>query len=545
MLIVTSLCLIQAILIPSLNKADKEEPMKTCSVALLIINLYWIATYAWGRPVDLSAPTGGLGSSDSRGYLEVWREIDGVGLQLDKDSYLPLRYKFSSEPNTEGILGPGFYCPMFDATSVLIRESTMRTYFPCGKTLYFWRDNLDPNKFESLNGEWSGYLQGDNFIVWRDDGWKVLYKKSRLTSLSTDDNHTFVWSYDDAGMPISITRDGQTMITVERNAAGQAAAFNFDGKRCEMTYANRPITEMLLGQTVIKELDKALSSFKYPDGSMETFNFSLTSDPVPTLTFTNSDHLSTLFTWDVATNHLATERGPYGDWNYKIGAITQPFGLPPISMMSPDGRNLTTLIIDTKMGTYTKTDSDGTTTVTQFFETPGPLYQKVRKIEQIVGKATTLLYSAGYDEAGRLIRKIDENGRLTTYKYDSGGNLIGQHISIAPEPGLLQSLANEENELLKRVKTATTLTDRNSALHDLIIFYAAKALDFNKEAALLNIVTDRNDIYNLKLFLAISNPNNPVEQRNQMLAQLAQEFPDKKVYTENLMINPKTDQETK
>src|ERR1700760_3596316 len=99
---------------------------------------------AWSRPVDLSAPSTALGASNSKGYLEIWREIDDIGLDMGKDSYLPLRYMFSSEENVGGILGPGFYVPMFEAKNVLIREQMMRAFLPCGKGLYMRRDEVDP-----------------------------------------------------------------------------------------------------------------------------------------------------------------------------------------------------------------------------------------------------------------------------------------------------------------------------------------------------------------------------------------------------------------
>ena len=160
-------------------------------------------------------------------------------------------------------------------------------------------------------------------------GGRCLYHKSLLTSITSDDNHTFTWSYDDTGNGASVSENGETILTMEPNAARQVAAFIFNGKRYEVEYDKRPITEMLVGQVAIKELDQALTSFKYPDGTMDMFKFVLTPDLVPTLTFTDKNKLQTLYTWSAAaTNHIVTEKGPRGDWTYKIGEITQDFGLP-------------------------------------------------------------------------------------------------------------------------------------------------------------------------------------------------------------------------
>ena len=190
--------------------------------ALFVASINLMAGSAWSRPVDLSAPTGGVGAANSFGYLEIWRQVDDVGLQQGS-SFLPLRYKFSSEPHTRGMLGPGFYVPMFEARNVLIREQMMRAFLPCGKGLYLRRDSVDQNKFQTVDQVWTGSLSldGEDFTIWRDDGWKLLYHNSRLTSLTTDDNHTFTWSYDN-GMPTGVTEDGKSVITVEPGADGKS-----------------------------------------------------------------------------------------------------------------------------------------------------------------------------------------------------------------------------------------------------------------------------------------------------------------------------------
>jgi hypothetical protein len=78
--------------------------MKTCEfAAVFMIGISLMAGHGSANPVDLSAPGGELGAANPKGYLEIWREIDGVGLQLGKGSYLPFRYKFSTDPAIGGI----------------------------------------------------------------------------------------------------------------------------------------------------------------------------------------------------------------------------------------------------------------------------------------------------------------------------------------------------------------------------------------------------------------------------------------------------------
>src|SRR5262249_27991318 len=156
-----------------------------------------------------------------------------------------------------------------------------------------------------------------------------------------------------------------------------------DGKRYEVDYAERPLTQILMGQPAIKELVQSLSTFKYPDGTMDTFKFIFTEDHVPTLTFTDRGKKQTLYSWDPATNHIASEKSPLGEWTYQVGDATQNGGVPTITRTNTADHKTESMAIDPQIGSYTKQLADGTTTITHIFETPGPLYNKVQKIEKV------------------------------------------------------------------------------------------------------------------------------------------------------------------
>jgi YD repeat-containing protein len=240
-----------------------------------------------------------------------------------------------------------------------------------------------------------------------------------------------------------------------------------------------------MGQVAIKELDQALSSFKYPDGKAEIFKFVLTPDLVPTLTFTDKSKQTTVYTWDPATDHLVSEEGPQGNWLYKVGAISQQYGVPPISRVSPD--NKTEMIaIDQKKGTYTRQMPDGTTLITHIFETPGPLYQKVRNIEKITGKTTTLIYSASYDEMGHLIREVDGGGHITKLTYDSQGNLRSSITSLSTDPEILEQLNNKGRQLTDKIASSTSTEDKQNAIRNLVQYYLFDMLDYTKAKDLIS-----------------------------------------------------------
>jgi YD repeat-containing protein len=499
--------------------------------------LVLVLSHAWAAPVDLSEPSGQLGSADMKGGLQIWREVEGVGLQLGKSSYLPLRFKFSSVGTPgAGMLGAGFYCPMFEARNALIRPKVMRADLPCGKVLYFWGDTADETRFQTVDKEWTGsVVEGGGFIFWRDDGWKLTYRQSRLSELVTDDKHVFSWDYAANGMAEDVKEDGYIVIEIDPNGEGQADDFVFKRQHYKLEYGDRPLMQVVMGETVVGSLARALGKFQYPDGKFETFEFGLTEEKNPTLTFTDEEEKQTVYTWDAATNHLASEKGPGGDWTYSVGKITGQFGLPPLSRKNAAGKS-EAMNVDTGTGTYTATNADGTTTVTHVFKAPGPLYNKVQKVEKTIGKTTAEIYRASYDETGRLLRSIDEKGYITTFHYDPQGHLTGRTVSLPVDPKYLAPILAKEKELMKEVQDADPNTDdKDDALEALGFFYIAEMHAPEKALKLLPEMSNSLQKFNVRMHSIEGNDNLTESQKATQLAALLKDFPEQQKFLANLI----------
>jgi hypothetical protein len=503
------------------------------SLLLIAVTIVGAGRNIQARPVDLSAPTMAIGASDSKGYLEIWREVEDIGLDLGKGSYLPFRYKFSSDDKIEGVLGPGFYVPMFEAKAFLLREQTMRIILPCGKGLYMKRDDLDSTKFKTLDQEWTGYRDENTFIMWRDDGWKLIYHKSRLVSITTDANQTFSWTYNDAGIPLDISHDNHPVLEVETTSAGQLNAITFGGKRYTFDYANQPMIGVVMGQTAVTRMAPSLSAVRYPDGRSETFTQMLTPALIPTMDFTDIDKKQTEYTWDPTTRHIESEKTPDNVWNYTVGLVASEFELPVISRTNKEGKT-ESIAVDTKTGTYTITNQDGSTTISQFFKTPGPFYDKVRNVEKVMNGQTTTIYKASYDELGRLARKVDQRGFVTDYRYkDEGNDPILEHTGLLQDPKLLDALKANEAMLLKNLDRAGGKPQaRDVAIQDLVLFYIYHELDLQKAVPLIDQIQNPKRIFTVKLALIEGNPNLTTPQRNAALNDLIKAFPEQKTYIE-------------
>ena len=295
-----------------------------------------------------------------------------------------------------------------------------------------------------------------------------------------------------------------------------------------------------MGQTAIKQLVPTLSSWKYLDGKKDIFKFGLTPDRVPSLLFTDRDLAQTTYLWDGGTSTLISEQGPKGDWKYQVGAITSQLGLPALTRTDPKGKT-EGIAIDTQMGTYTSQAENGATTVSHVFETPGPLYHKIKSVDRTLNGITTSIYKASYDELGRLIRRQDAKGFITTYVYGDGKDPISQHASLSDDPLLKKDLLAKENSLINAFKAAPigrgkSKFERDGAIQDLVLFYIFNDLDFQKPLPFIDKISDRNRVFNVRLALITGNPNLSRSERNRALNNLSTTFPERKDYIEKLLL---------
>lgn len=475
------------------------------------------------NPVDLSAPTVELGAAGSKGYVEIWKELPQVGLQLG-GTYLPFRYKFTTDPTVSGVFGPGFYAPILEAHSVLIRERVMRAGLPCGKTIYFWQDFSDPQKYQTVDKTWTGLATDHEFTFWRGDGWKLTYRDGRLSSLVTDDRHTYTWNYS-GSLLTSIARDGLEVLNIQLGVGGSIRAISCQNKSYPVEYEKRPLTETIQGMTVIKDLVPALSKIAEADGKGDLFTFELTSEMQPDLKVQNPSGQETAYYWNPTNNLISREEGPEGKWTYTIGETKEGFGLPGLIRTSDDGKT-EKIDVDRKLGIYTVVGSDGVKKVTQVFTAPGPLYNKVKQVEEISpsGVKVTKL-KASYDEAGRLIRKIDDQGNITTLSYDQKGKVSGKEEALST--ARVQKLKEREEQLLQSLAETQNPQDRDGSLMRLGLFYIHEKRNHIKALSLLENIADIETRNIIRLHSISYDHTKTTDQKHDLYEKLKADFPEK------------------
>ncbi|HWB61159.1 MAG TPA: hypothetical protein VG733_16880, partial [Chthoniobacteraceae bacterium] len=146
------------------------------------------------------------------------------------------------------------------------------------------------------------------------------------------------------------------------------------------------------------------------------------------------------------------------------------------------------------------------------------------------------LGEVSFDEKGDLVRRLDPTRYvITTYTNDDYGKRIGQQVSLPDDPDLRAALASQEAKLLAQLRVAgNNQQQRETVLHDLLVFYTSQSLEFDKAASLQFLITNRDQLYSLKLTLACVCKT--YAERNKNLEALIQEFPEKKAFTTGLMV---------
>ena len=154
-----------------------------------------------------------------------------------------------------------------------------------------------------------------------------------------------------------------------------------------------------------------------------------------------------------------------------------------------------------------------------------------------------VLGEKSFDEKGNMTGEYDGRRHIiVTYSYDDNGKRIGQQATLADDPDYRVVLAAKEKDLLAQLKYANANPmphqvrnqPRDDALRDLAIFYTCESLEFDKAANLQFSITNPEDLYSLRVSLA-TNCKTFAEQ-NKKLEELVRQYPEKKAFTENLMV---------
>ncbi|MDR0532546.1 MAG: hypothetical protein LBH01_01170 [Verrucomicrobiales bacterium] len=494
-----------------------------------------LLAFAGLAKADLSTPLTSLGNANAHGELQLWINLDeadyGDGLLL------PVRISFiSGQQSDSPYLGRSFWLPLAEAKAYPITEKTMRVQLICGKTIYLRKDLKDPNSYYTMDKKTTGAVDGNKFILKQSDGWETRYKEGKIWQVQTDKGRVLTWYYrNNITTEIKDERNGRSSFQVEYGINGKPKGFLVNGKSHNFDLGKKPRVEYIDNKKVVGAMDEALSVWAYPDGKKDTYEFAVTQELQPTLKRTDKDGSSKAYQWDAKTGFIVSD----GDWKYKVENNGQ---LPKLRRYNDKGQE-EYRIVDNRNGVVDQKSIEEGTRITETFKTPGPLYGKVRKVENILPNGTRkTVYQAAYDEKGRKIRETDKDGFTKVFKYGKDNQIISLKRIAPTDKDFLKSLKLKEQELMKAIAAADTLGKKNEALLNLGFFYVHEMKDLNLALKLLSKVEEPNVRYNIKLHKINYDPELSRSQKIQGYQQLAKEFPKKEKFLSSMI---KSTQEVK
>lgn len=490
---------------------------------------------AQAAPVDLSAPPNSLGAANAHGYVQIWREIDEV--DFGNGLKLPLRLRFSSEPQKESVslpLGMGFWCPLTDAKAYLKREKMLRCELICGKVMYLRRDKKDASKFYSLDKKWTGIVEAEKnkITLSRPDGWELRYEGGMLKQLKTDSGRLLTWVRN-GNLVTEIREEGSanSPLKVALGAGNIPNGFYINGKFHSFELGKRPRVEEVAGQKVVAGIDSSVAVWKWPDGKQESFQFEVNERLQPDLELTDRQGVRSTYVWDGRTAKIVSSEDENGRWDYRVGTVSNDIDLPKLERTN-DKSETEFLYVDKQKGIAESCTESRGHIVTEVFTSAGPLYGKVREINKVVnGKAVPIL-KCGYDDAGRLVRRTDNNGFTTLFKFSPDGRLKEKVCLPIRDPNILASLQRNEQVLLDAVKKAARGQHHDEAVQKLAFFYIHQLKDINKALPLAALVEDRQILFNIKAHAVDHDQTATPSQKVKGFQVLLLEFPEQKTLLE-------------
>ncbi len=391
----------------------KSRRYKSGALAMGLFTLVLMqANRLVGCGIDWQVPQNHFDGVNEYGFVSYWEQV-GV-LEIDETTKFPLVMGFRSDREwSSAYLGHGWILAMLDSSFVQVNEKQFTMIQPDGLTRRFYRDKPEDTILRAGEG-WKAEIREDVVTAWADCGWKLVYNKGKLSSISTPKNKTINLEY--TGGRVSEVKEGSsTLLKVDVNPnTNQVTGFTAQGKNYKIEQDRRPRVQMVNGQNLIGGMDSSLSKLIFPNGHQKSYEFAVDQKIEPTLKITDSGTVRS-FSWNPSTKLIKTDN----DWTYKI----TPNGENPLANAAIGRKNAKGQeefwYRDARKGREESHELDGTVRIESWFVN-GILQGKVRKV-QIRNKDLVMDQKFEYNESGQIIRK--SIGNILT-EYDSIGRIF-------------------------------------------------------------------------------------------------------------------------
>jgi hypothetical protein len=265
---------------------------------------------------------------------------------------------------------------------------------------------------------------------------------------------------------------------------------------------------------------------KWPDGKLETFQYEVNEKIQPNLKVLDHYGNSAIYAWDSGSAKIVFSDDQDGQWNYKVAGTSDDIVLPRIDRTNRKGE-IEFLYVDNLKGVTERKLLKGGHTITEVFKSPGPLYDKVRKIEKLEEDgARRLAYQSSYSETGKLLREVDEKGFVSIYSYGQTGELTSRKIFLPKNSEILKSLKSKEIFLESEIARASTSIERDKAVERLACFFIYELKTPSRVSEISNSISCRPLQYFVRLQAISGDRSLTREDKNSAYKTLIKDFPE-------------------
>lgn len=392
--------------------------------------------------------------------------------------YLPVQFVFSSAPGIRSrFLGSGWTFPLLESRVERLSESAIRVVLPSGQLMVLLRRIDDSTSYQTWSGVWRGKMEDThNFTLSRADGYQMKFVNGRISSLKTELGQTLNWKSGSKGSSEIRDARGSLVLSLSpKDAQDHSRSLMINGNEFNLSFDKRPMVQEVESHRFLGRLEESLHEIKKSSAVVQTYSYAVLDDLTPSITRkVPASGGERVFSWNPKSGAILSA----GKWIYTVlptGRADAPF--PKISR-SNDQQETESVFSDFYGGKYTETDAKGTINEVTMFTT-GLAQGKIRSIDETKDGKKTKIYTAQYDEKGRLLRALSEAGE-ELYSYDKDGKISSyQGISL---------FTGKVDEMPKSVKDTMSLAQKWRAAHP--EFIATSQVD--------SAVSKRNSTYFMK-----------------------------------------------
>ena len=392
----------------------------------------------FGCGVEWKVPKDHFDGVNEYGYVSYWDKIGD--LDLGEGLVIPLSIGFQSDREwSSPYLGYGWMMPLFDSNIVQTGENSFELTAPDGYTMPFGRDGNKPTVLNGVKG-WKGEISSDTITLWASCGWKLTYKKGKISSIGSPTGKSLLISRDSDGVATEASYDGKVLIRTQRDFNGVVTGVILGEKPIEFEQAEKPRIQSVQGKNLVAGKDLSLATVKKQGNIEKTFVFTVSPELQPKLLIRSSGTEQREIVWDAATRLMRSD----GPWAYDIKqSLTKGYNAS-ITRRNKSNQEEVWFLDSAGNQEITQT-ADGIKKIITWFPS-GKLAGKRRNVTEIKNGKSELLYQASYDEAGHFLRGIYSNGDIVTYK--SEGNQTTMLVNGIPR---MSTTYNKDGTIAKEV----------------------------------------------------------------------------------------------